>query len=122
MIESAFELPTLWRRELRMQPCQLSPFDHLRRKLTEEPNANHNRSIPWMVVIEELIRLAKEMDAATKRGVDLGLTDDEVAFYDALATNDSAVQAMGDAKLRLIASELITQCQRLRENRQNLPV
>jgi type I restriction enzyme R subunit len=38
-----------------------------------------------------------------------GLSDDEVAFYDALAANDSAVQAMGDAKLKVIAAELITQ-------------
>ncbi len=55
-----------------------------------------------MEVIEELIKLAKEMDAATKRGEDLGLTDDEVAFYDALAVNESAVEAMGDDKLKLI--------------------
>ena len=60
-------------------------------------------------VIEELIRIAKELDAAMKRGAELGLTDDEKAFYDALATNESAVQAMGDDKLRLIAAELITQ-------------
>ena len=39
--------------------------------------------------------------------MDLGLTDDEVAFYDALATNESAVRAMGDDKLRLIAAEVI---------------
>jgi type I site-specific restriction-modification system R (restriction) subunit len=77
-------------------------------KLKKTLNAYHNRAISTMEVIEELIRLAKELDAATQRGVDLGLTDDEVAFYDALATNDSAVQAMGDAKLRLIAAELIT--------------
>ena len=54
-------------------------------------------------------RLAKDLDAAQRRGEDLGLTEDEIAFYDALATNDSAVQAMGDAKLKLIAAELITQ-------------
>ncbi len=60
-------------------------------------------------MIEELIKLARELDAATKRGADLGLTDDEVAFYDALAANQSAVQAMGDQKLRVIATELITQ-------------
>jgi type I restriction enzyme R subunit len=78
-------------------------------KLKKTLNAYHNRAISTMEVLEELIRLAKEMEAATQRGVDLGLTDDEVAFYDALATNDSAVQAMGDAKLRLIASELIPQ-------------
>ncbi len=62
-----------------------------------------------MEVIEELIRLAKDLDAATKRGEDLGLTDDEVAFYDALAANESAVKAMGDDKLKVIAAELITQ-------------
>ena len=62
-----------------------------------------------MQVIEELIKLAKDLDAATKRGEKLGLTDDEVAFYDALASNDSAVQAMGDDKLKVIAAELITQ-------------
>jgi len=54
-------------------------------------------------------KLAKELDSATKRGVDLGLTDDEVAFYDALAANESAVIAMGDNKLRVIAADLITQ-------------
>ena len=43
-----------------------------------------------------------------QRGVDLGLTDDEVAFYDALAANDSAVKAMGDDKLKVIAAELVT--------------
>lgn len=54
-------------------------------------------------------QLAKDLDAASKRGEDLGLTDDEVAFYDALATNDSAMQAIGDSKLKIIATELITQ-------------
>ena len=62
-----------------------------------------------MQVIEELIKLAKDLDTATKRGVDLGLTDDEVAFYDALACNDSAVLALGDDKLKFIAAELIAQ-------------
>ncbi len=78
-------------------------------KLKKTLNAYHNRAISTMEVIEELIKLAKEMDAATKRGIDLGLTDDEVAFYDALAVNASAVQAMGDDKLKLIAAELINQ-------------
>ena len=77
-------------------------------KLKKALNAYHNRAIATQEVIEELIKLAKQMDAAGKRGEDLGLTDDEVAFYDALATNDSAVQAMGDAKLKGIASELIS--------------
>jgi len=62
-----------------------------------------------MEVIEELIRLAKELDSATKRGEQLGLSSEEVAFYDALAANESAVKAMGDDKLQVIAAELITQ-------------
>ncbi|MBL8425208.1 MAG: type I restriction endonuclease subunit R [Candidatus Accumulibacter phosphatis] len=78
-------------------------------KLKKTLNAYHNRAISTMEVIEELIKLAKDMDAATRRGEDLGLTDDEIAFYDALAANESAVKAMGDDKLKVIASELITQ-------------
>jgi type I restriction enzyme R subunit len=78
-------------------------------KLKKTLNAYHNRAITTIQVLEELIKLAKELDAATKRGEDLGLTPDEVAFYDALAANDSAKEAMGDDKLKLIAAELITQ-------------
>ncbi len=78
-------------------------------KLKKTRNAFHNRAISTMEVIEELIKLAKDLDTATKRGIDLGLTDDEIAFYDALASNDSAKQAMGDDKLKVIAAELITQ-------------
>lgn len=77
-------------------------------KLKKTLNAYHNRAIATQEVIDELIKLAKELDAAGKRGEALGLTDDEVAFYDALATNESAVQAMGDDKLKVIAAELIT--------------
>ncbi len=77
-------------------------------KLKKTLNSYHNRAISTMQVIEELIKLAKDLDAATKRGEDLGLTDDEIAFYDALTSNDSALQAMGDDKLKLIAAELIT--------------
>jgi type I restriction enzyme, R subunit len=72
-------------------------------------NAYHNRAIATQEVIEELIKLAKEMSAANQRGVDLGLNDDEVAFYDALAANDSAVEAMGKDELKVIAAELVTQ-------------
>jgi len=78
-------------------------------KLKKTLNAYHNRAISTMQVLEELIKLAKEMDAATRRGENLGLTEDEVAFYDALAANASAVQLMGDDKLKVIAAELITQ-------------
>jgi type I restriction enzyme R subunit len=78
-------------------------------KLKQTLNGYHNRAISTMEVIEELIKLAKELDSATKRGVDLGLTDDEVAFYDALAANASAVRALGNDQLKVIAAELITQ-------------
>lgn len=56
---------------------------------------------------EELIKLAKEMREAHRRGENLGLTDDELAFYDALGTNDSAVKILGDDTLRTIARELV---------------
>ncbi|HLX65165.1 MAG TPA: type I restriction endonuclease subunit R [Planctomycetota bacterium] len=78
-------------------------------KLKKTLNAYHNRAIATQEIIEELIKLAKEMDAATKRGQDLGLNDDEIAFYDALAANESAVKAMGSAELKVIAAELVTQ-------------
>ncbi|MDY0280612.1 MAG: type I restriction endonuclease subunit R [Salinivirgaceae bacterium] len=78
-------------------------------KLKKTLNSYHNRAISTMEVIEELITLAKEMESATKRGENLGLTDDEIAFYDALAANESAVKALGDDKLKVIATELITQ-------------
>ncbi|MBI1785237.1 DUF3387 domain-containing protein, partial [Candidatus Sumerlaeota bacterium] len=78
-------------------------------KLKKTLNAYHNRAISTMEVLEELIKLAKEMDASAKRGEAMGLTEDEIAFYDALAANESAVQAMGDDKLKVIATELITQ-------------
>ena len=72
-------------------------------------NAYHNRAIATQEIIEELIKLAKQMSAASKRGQELGLNDDEVAFYDALAANESAVKAMGNAELKVIAAELVTQ-------------
>ena len=66
-----------------------------------------NRAIEAVQVIEELIGLAREMRAANERGDALGLGKDELAFYDALETSDSAVQVLGDEKLRLIAWELV---------------
>src|SRR5258708_6228405 len=67
-----------------------------------------NRAIETAKVIEELIALAKDMRHAARRGEALGLNDDEVAFYDALETNDSAVKVLGDDALRTIARELVT--------------
>ena len=66
-----------------------------------------NRAIETAKVIEELIQLAKDMRAAGRRGEQLGLNDDEIAFYDALETNDSAVKVLGDEALRTIARELV---------------
>jgi type I restriction enzyme R subunit len=66
-----------------------------------------SRAIETAQVIEELIALAREMREADRRGENLGLTQDEVAFYDALGVNDSAVQVLGDETLRIIAQELV---------------
>ena len=66
-----------------------------------------NRAIEAAQVIEELIALAKDMRAAAERGDELGLSEDELAFYDALETNDSAVRVLGDETLRDIARELV---------------
>ena len=57
--------------------------------------------------IEELIGLAREMREASVRGERLGLSEEELAFYDALETNDSAVQVLGDETLRDIARQLV---------------
>jgi type I restriction enzyme R subunit len=67
-----------------------------------------NRAIETAQVIEELIALAKAMREAAARGEALGLSPDELAFYDALETNDSAVAVLGEPTLRDIARELAT--------------
>ncbi len=66
-----------------------------------------NRAIEVAEVIAELIELAKEMREANKRGEELKLTEDEIAFYDALEVNDSAVKVLGDDTLKGIARELV---------------
>ena len=66
-----------------------------------------NRAIEAAQVIEELIGLARHLREAHARGEKLGLSEDELAFYDALETNDSAVQVLGDETLRDIARELV---------------
>jgi type I restriction enzyme R subunit len=69
--------------------------------------AYQNRAIETAQVIEELISIAKEIREADKRGEELHLTEDEVAFYDALEVNDSAVKVLGDETLQEIARELV---------------
>ena len=66
-----------------------------------------NRAIEAVQVIEELIGLAKDMREANARGATLGLSEDELAFFDALETNDSAVKVLGEPTLRTIAQELV---------------
>ncbi len=66
-----------------------------------------NRAIEAAQVIEELIGLARDMRAANARGEELGLSEDELAFYDALETNDSAVKVLGEPTLTAIARELV---------------
>jgi type I restriction enzyme R subunit len=70
-------------------------------------NKYQNRAIEAAQVIEELIGLAKQVREDAKRGEQLKLTDDEVAFYDALEVNASAVKVLGDETLRTIARELV---------------
>jgi type I restriction enzyme, R subunit len=65
-----------------------------------------SRAIEAAQVIEELIGLARDMRAANARGEALGLSDEELAFYDALEVNDSAVQVLGELTLKTIAREL----------------
>ncbi len=67
----------------------------------------HANAITTAEVLQELIQLAKDIRAARQRGEESGLSDEEIAFYDALAENESAVQAMGDDKLKVIAHELL---------------
>ncbi len=69
--------------------------------------AYQNRTIESAEVIAELIKLAEEMREAGKRGEQLNLTEDEIAFYDALEVNDSAVKVLGDETLKGIARELV---------------
>ena len=75
--------------------------------LEEALNKYHNRAIAAAQVIEELINIAKEMREAQRRGEKLGLSEDEAAFYDALAANESAVEVLGDETLKKIAQELV---------------
>jgi len=67
----------------------------------------HANALTTAQVLEELIQIAKDIRAARARGDETGLTDEEIAFYDALAENESARQAMGEPALRVIAHELV---------------
>ena len=81
--------------------------------LEEAINKYQNNLITTAQVIEELIKLADEIKKADKRGEELGLSTDEIAFYDALADNESAKEVLGDDKLRELARIL---ADKIREN------
>ena len=78
-------------------------------RLEEAVARYHAGAISAVEMIQELIGLAKDMQAARARGEEQGLSLEEIAFYDALAENESAVEAMGNEKLRVIAHELLEQ-------------
>ena len=76
-------------------------------RLSEAINRYHTNALTTAQVLEELIALAKEIRAEIDKKGNDGLTEDEIAFYEALSENDSAVDLMGDEKLKLIANELL---------------
>jgi type I restriction enzyme R subunit len=92
------------KRRSRKNLVQSRSFEKL---LEQRLREYHNRALTTVEIIDKLIEVAKEMSAAARRGDDLGLTEDELAFYDALETNDSAVAVLGDETLREIARELV---------------
>lgn len=76
-------------------------------RLLETLRKYNNRAIETAQVIEELIAMAKEFQEAIQSHKELGLSEDELAFYDALANNESAIRELGDETLSTIANELV---------------
>ena len=76
-------------------------------RLEEAIARYHSNAVTTAEVLQELIALAKDIRAAHRRGAEEGLSQEEVAFYDALAQNESAVEVMGNDQLRVIALELL---------------
>ena len=76
-------------------------------RLEEAIARYHNNAITTAEVLQELIKLARDIRAAHQRGEEEGLTQEEISFYDALAQNESAVEVMGNDQLRVIAQELL---------------
>lgn len=81
-------------------------------RLAEAVARYHTGAVSAVELINELIAMAKDLKAAQTRGDELGLSPEEIAFYDALAENESAVEAMGSEQLRVIAHELLEQLRR----------
>lgn len=94
--------------ELRMMTKQnLVKSRSFAQMLEETIRKYQNRTIEAAQVIAELLELAKKIKQEKEKGHDLGLSDEEVAFYDALANNESAVQELGDETLKAMARELV---------------
>ena len=87
----------------RGKSCHQKEFEQ---RLKEAMNQYHNHNLSVLEILEELITLAKEFDARQNDGEELGLSPAEMAFYDALARNESAVREMGDAVLLKLAREI----------------
>lgn len=93
------------RSESRVNVVQTRAFSQ---RLEEAIARYHSNAITTAEVIQELIKLAKDIRAAHQRGEEEGLSEEEISFYDALAQNESAVEVMGNDQLRVIAHELLS--------------
>ncbi len=69
-------------------------------------NKYQNNLLTTAEVIDELIKIAQDLKKADMRSLEMGLSSDELAFYDALSLNDSATEVLGDEQLRIIAREV----------------
>ncbi len=90
-----------------MQKSNIVASKKFKEMLEDSIDKYNKRGITSELVIRELIQMAKKFNAAQEKGRDLGLSKEEVAFYDALADHDKAVQILGEEKLHLIAAELV---------------
>ena len=85
---------------------------NLSEKLQEAINKYNRKSITALEMLELLLEITKDVNTESERGNELGLTETEKAFYDALSMNKSAVELMGDEKLMIIAKELVERVKR----------
>ena len=81
-------------------------------RLTDAINQYNRKSLTALEMLELLLEITKDVNTETAKGKDLGLTDTEKAFYDALSVNKSAKELMGDEKLMIIAKELVDRVRR----------
>ncbi|MDO4698248.1 MAG: type I restriction endonuclease subunit R [Pasteurellaceae bacterium] len=115
------EMKSLWQKALerylkseinRKAANNLAVKKDFEQRLKEALNKYHNQSLTVMEVIEELIRLSKFLSEQLQRGEQLGLTPSELAFYDTLAQNESAVRELGDETLKKLAKEITDKIRR----------